>query len=56
MQVTIITQRHARDLELKINDWLETHSSSDVIDIKYSIGGSTALYGASESSAMIIYK
>ena len=58
LKVEIFDEEHERDLQFKINGFLNSISESDVIDIKYSIH---AFLGSSGEqiycySAMIIYR
>ena len=55
MKVTIFDESHEKDLEEKINDFLEEHKN--IIDIKYQV--SISMFGEEQIycfSALIMYK
>lgn len=56
MKVEIITADNTRDLEKKINLFLNDISDSQIIDIKYQGVGNHAPYSIDCPSAMIIMK
>lgn len=57
VQVKLFDEEHEKDLEEKVNEFLEKIKEEDLIDIKYQI---STLYDYKEQiycySAMIIYK
>lgn len=57
VQVKVFDEEHEKDLEEKVNDFLETIKERDLVDIKYQI---STLYDYKEQiycySAMVIYK
>lgn len=56
MKVEIITADDTRDLERKINSFLNDISDSQIIDIKYQGIGNQAPYSLDRPSAMVIMK
>lgn len=56
MKVKIIETTSVYALELNVNEFLSSLKDSDIIDIKYSVGGAVETYGARHFSAMIVFK
>ena len=56
MKVKIIEESSAYRLEFKINEILEKHHSSEIVDIKYTGSGNRAPYSHEYYSAMIIFQ